>query len=287
MKISQKYLLNSLVAALLLFAGAVSVHADTALHQDEANLHSGKAFALGIGLGVVRFDTNVKVTDKMSGGTRYLDLEGNLDLPEISHVTTLYGVYKFNEYHKVMFGYFAINRQSSLLSIDENYDDLIVINADVSVSDKTKFYNLSYGYTLFQDDRSDVTFVAGINGLDLKLLVAASGQITVGDTSRSDAVVAEANIFAPLPLIGLNFGFSFTPEWSIATKIVFVGGSFGDVSAGVLQTSINAQYQFARNAGLLMGMTYFDADVTIDDESDVTDVSYGYDGALIGLHFAF
>mgnify|MGYP001815456988 FL=1 len=185
------------------------------------------------------------------------------------------------------FGYFAINRQSSLLSIDENYDDLIIINADVSISDKTKFYNLSYGYTLFQDDRSDVTFVAGINGLDLKLLVEASGQITVGDTSRSDAVVAEANIFAPLPLIGLNFGFSFTPEWSIATKIVFVGGSFGDVSAGVLQTSINAQYQFARNAGLLMGMTYFDADVTIDDESDVTDVSYGYDGALIGLHFAF
>jgi hypothetical protein len=263
------------------------VHADTVLHQDEANLHKGNAFALGVGLGVVRFDTNVKVTDKVSGGTRYLDLEGNLDLPEISHVTTLYGAYKFNEYHKVLFGYFAINRQSSLLSIDENYDDLIIINADVSISDKTKFYNLSYGYTLFQDDRSDVTFVAGINGLDLKLLVEASGQITVGDTSRSDAVVAETNIFAPLPLIGLNFGFSFTPEWSIATKIVFVGGSFGDVSAGVLQTSINAQYQFARNAGLLMGMTYFDADVTIDDESDVTDVSYGYDGALIGLHFAF
>ena len=278
---------NFFVAILLLLSGALSVHADTVLHQDEANLHSGKAFALGIGLGVVRFDTNVKVTDKMSGGTRYLDFEGNLDLPEISHVTTLYGAYKFNEYHKVMFGYFAINRQSSLLSIDENYDDLIIINADVSISDKTKFYNLSYGYTLFQDDRSDVTFVAGINGLDLKLLVEASGQITVGDTSRSDAVVAEANIFAPLPLIGLNFGFSFTSEWSIATKIVFVGGSFGDVSAGVLQTSINAQYQFARNAGLLMGMTYFDADVTIDDESDVTDVSYGYDGALIGLHFAF
>ena len=43
----------------------------------------------------------------------------------------------------------------------------------------------------------------------------------------------------------------------------------------------------ARNAGLLLGMTYFDADVTIDDENDVMDVSYGYDGALIGLHFAF
>ena len=36
-----------------------------------------------------------------------------------------------------------------------------------------------------------------------------------------------------------------------------------------------------------MGMNYFSANDTIDDERDVTDVSYGYDGTLIGLHFAF
>jgi len=36
-----------------------------------------------------------------------------------------------------------------------------------------------------------------------------------------------------------------------------------------------------------MGITYFNADVRIDDETDVTDVSYGYTGAFIGMHFAF
>ena len=80
MKTSPKNFLNSLVAILLLLPGALSVHADTALHQDEANLHKGSDFALGIGFGIVKFDTNVKVTDKVIGGTRYLDLEGNLDL---------------------------------------------------------------------------------------------------------------------------------------------------------------------------------------------------------------
>ena len=54
--------------------------------------------------------------------------------------------------------------------------------------------------------------------------------------------------------------------WSLSTKISLVGGSFGDVSASVLQTSINSHYQFTKHTGLLLGMTYFNADVKSDDE---------------------
>lgn len=282
-----RYCLRLFNACIFFAVFSTHVNAGTALHADEPNLYQGNNFALGAGFGIVKFDTNVKVTDKQNGSTRYLDLEGNLDLPEISHVNTLYGAYRFNEKHSMLFGYFGINRSASLLKINENFNDLILIDAEVTISDKTRFYYLSYGYSLFHDDRSDITFVAGLNGLDLRLLAEASGQITVNGVTRSNELVAEANIFAPLPLIGLNFGFSFTPKWSVATKISLVGGSFGDVSAGVLQTSINTLYQFNQHIGLLMGITYFNADVEIDDEADVTDVSYGYTGAFIGMHFGF
>jgi hypothetical protein len=36
-----------------------------------------------------------------------------------------------------------------------------------------------------------------------------------------------------------------------------------------------------------MWITYFNAAVTIDDETDKTDVAYGYDGGFIGMHFGF
>ncbi len=81
--------------------------------------------------------------------------------------------------------------------------------------------------------------VAG-NGMDFRLLVEASGQITVGETTKTNDVLAVADVFVPLPLIGLNFGFSVTPKWSVATKISLVGGSFEDISAAVIQTSINS-----------------------------------------------
>ena len=55
----------------------------------------------------------------------------------------------------------------------------------------------------------------------------------------------------------------------------------------MLDTSINARYQFAKHAGLLMGITYFDANVDIDDDDEVTEVRYGYSGLFLGLHFGF
>jgi hypothetical protein len=73
-----------------------------------------------------------------------------------------------------------------------------------------------------------------LNALDLRLLFEASGQITIDNTTRSNAIVAEANVFAPLPLIGLNFGYSYTPKWRLSTRISLVVGSYDDISATVL-----------------------------------------------------
>ncbi len=281
------YCLYLIIVYLLFGHGSTLVHAGTALQNDEANLYDDRRIALGIGIGIARFDTNVKVTDKQGGGSHYLDLEGNLDLPETSQLTTIYGGFKFNDRHRLLFAYFAINRHVSLVDVDKNYGDLIFVNSNVDISDKTRFYNISYGYTMFRDDRSNIILVAGINGMDLRLLVEASGTITVGGTTKSNAIVVDANVFAPLPLVGVNFGFNFTPKWKLAAKISLVGGTYEDVSARVLQTSLDTGYKLSKHAALLMGITYFNAAVIIEDEVDKTDISYSYIGAFVGMYFTF
>jgi hypothetical protein len=282
-----KYYLYLITVFLLFGLGSTLLHAAAALHNDDVNLYDGDKFALGVAIGAVQFDTNAKVTDKQSGGSHYIDLEGNLDLPEVSRLNMLYGGYKFNKKHSLLFGYFAIDRHVSTVGVDKNYEDLIIVDANIEVSDNTQFYYLSYGYSLFYDDRSNVTLMAGINGIDLTLLAEASGSITVGGTTKSDAKVVEANIFAPLPLIGLNFRFSFTPKWSIRTKISLIGGTYEDVNASVLQTSISSGYRLSKHVVILLGITYFNAAVTVDDEAVKTDIGYGYTGVFAGMHFAF
>ena len=272
------------ITGLLLVYAVSAAHADT--EPDRIELYKSGRFALGIGAAVVKFDSKVKFTDKQSGNSIFLDPEGNLDLPETSHVTTFYGAWNINPKHSLSFSFFNINRESSIIDIDETFEDVRVVG-NAKISDTTDFYQFTYGYALFNDERSKIKLVAGIYGLDLKYVFEAEGQITEDGVTSAGSVYEEAKVFAPLPLIGLDFWYSFTPEWALNTKVSFVAGSYEDVSAGVLQTSINAQYRFTDHVGLMFGLAYFDADVEIEDDIEKIDITYGYNGGYIGMHFIF
>ena len=271
----------------LLFALVAStVHANA--EPDQIELYNSSRFALGIGAAIVKFDTKLKFTDKTrtTFNSIFIDPEGTLGLPETSSVTTFYGTWNINPRHSVGLSYFSVNRESSLLNIDETFEDVRVVG-NAKITDATNFYRLNYGYTLFNDDRSKIKLAAGIYGLDLKYVFEAEGQITQDGVTTSGSIKEEAKVFAPLPLVGLDMWFSFTPSWGMNTRVVFVAGSYEDVSAGVLQTSVNALYRFSDHVGLVFGLAYFDADVEIEDDIDKKEISYGYDGGFIGMHFIF
>ncbi len=278
---------NSLALTFVLLLAAV---ASTAYADIEANknLYEGDRFALGIGAAIVRFDTKLKFTDKTRTNfdSIFIDPEGTLGLPETSSITTFYAAWSINPRHSISASYFSVDRESSLLNIDETFEDIRVVG-NAKISDNTNFYRVNYGYALFNDERSKINLAAGIYGLDLKYAFEAQGQITQDGMTTSGTIKEEANVFAPLPLIGLDFWYSFIPEWSLNTKVVFVVGSYEDVSASVLQTSINALYRFTDHVGLLFGLAYFDADVEIEDAVEKKEIAYGYNGGFIGMHFIF
>jgi hypothetical protein len=273
---------------MILLSTLVMPAAQAKTEADQVKLYESNSFVLGIGAAIVKFDTKLKFTDKTRStfDSIFIDPEGTLDLPETSSVTTFYGVWNINPRHSVGLSYFSVNRESSLINIDETFED-VRIQGDVKITDATNFYRLNYGYTLFNDYRSKIKLHAGIYGLDLKYVFEARGEIIQGGVTTSGSIQEEAKVFAPLPLIGLDMWYSFTPRWGINTKVAFVAGSYEDVSAGVLQTSVNAQYRFTDHVGLVFGLAYFDADVVIEDAVEKIDVAYGYDGGFIGMHFIF
>lgn len=271
-----------LLSMILIFSTVTSI-SDASAEQEQV-LYKNSKFALGVGSAIVKFDTNIKFTNKQTRKKIYLDLEGNLDLPEVSGVTTIYGFYQFKPKHMFGFSFFNINRESEVFNIDKTFEDVNIVGK-TSITDTTSFYRLDYGYNLFNDSHSKIDLMAGIYGLDLKYVFKAEGELTVDGVTSSGSLEEESKIFAPLPLIGLNFRFRITDSWSLATKLAFVIGSYEDLSATVTQTSINALYAFDRNIGVVMGLTYFDADVVIEDDLEKQNISYGYDGAYIGMHF--
>ena len=243
-------------------------------------------FGLGVGYALARFDTNFKFKNKQTGISVFIDGEGTLGLPESDILPVLYGAYRFTNKHSIGFSYFRVKRESTLLDFDDTVDD-ITITGQVTLRDNTSFYNLFYGYSLYEDQRSRVQGLIGINGLDLKYIFEANGTITYPDSSATATYEVEESLFAPLPLLGFQFWYAFTPKWSLDTKVAFVAGQYQETKAWVVNTSITSKYQFNKHVGGLLGVAYFDAEVTIEDSEERTDINYGYDGLFLGLHIVF
>ena len=246
-----------------------------------------KKGVIGVGLAAVRFDTKIRFIDKQSGVSVFLDPEGNLDLPEVARVNTFYAAYRLAKKHSIGAAYFAVKRDTTFFNQEINVEDVIILNGRASLSDDTKFYFIDYAYTLFADDRSNVKGLLGIAGLDLKYTFDASGEIIIDGAPTTDTYYKDASVFAPLPLFGIDLSFSFTPKWSVTTKVALVAGSYEDITASALQVRTDARYWFTNHVGGVIGLSYFNADVTIDEEKDIKEITYGYGGAYAGLHFAF
>ncbi|MFW2373847.1 MAG: hypothetical protein ACN4GM_12055 [Gammaproteobacteria bacterium] len=243
-------------------------------------------FQIGIGFSMVRFNSNVKYTDNTNDRSLFVDAEGTLGLEKWDSLPVLYGTYKINNKNLVGFSYFQVKRSTSLFNFEDDIGDAVV-KGDITFSDETQFFNIYYGHTLFQDDRSFVLMKFGINSLDLKYALEATGEISYRDLSISSEHREETGVFAPLPLFGLKLMHRFDQNWSVSTDVSWIAGNYEDTRGWIVQTNVIALYRFNKNFGGLIGVTYFDADITINDQFDTTEVQYSYDGLFLGLHMVF
>lgn len=275
----------SIISPAVVASDAVTTTSDSVVFNDYGEQR--KKGLAGIGLAAVRFDTKIRFIEKQSGVSVFLDPEGNLDLPEIARVNTFYAAYRLAKKHVIGAAYFAVKRDTTFFNQEINADDIVILNGQASLSDDTKFYFLDYGYTLFHDHRSNVKGLLGIAGLDLKYTFEASGEIVIDGVPTTGNYYKDASVFAPLPLFGIDLSFAFTPKWSVATKVALVAGSYEEIKASAFQARTDARYWFTKNVGGVVGISYFNADVTINEQTERKEITYGYGGAYAGLHFAF
>jgi hypothetical protein len=250
-------------------------------------LDSKSDTGLGMGIALVRFDTSLKLTEKKSGRTVFIDADGTLGLPETDILPIIYGQYRFSQKHAIGFNYFKVKRESHLFDLNKKFGD-VHIKGNSVIRDETYFFNIKYVNTVHENNHSRVQILYGLNALDIKYGLEAIGEITFnGDLPISGEFKEEANVFVPLPLIGLDLMTEFTPQWKLNAQISLVAGSYQDVKAWVVNTNINVVYQINEQVGVILGLAYFDADVHVSDDIGITEIKYGYDGVIFGLHLVF
>jgi hypothetical protein len=210
-----------------------------------------------------------------------------MELPEVRTIPLIYGYWRPSSKHGLGFGYFSVRRDSELVAIDRNFGDLS-LDGRATLTDETRFYALTYNYTFFQDSRAFLFASFGIKAIDLEYQFDAAGVLSLDGEPIESGVYSETlDQFAPIPLIGIDAWFALTDNWSFGARAAFVAGDVSDVRAVITESSIRAKYAFNENIGLIMGINYFDGDITINDTDRKTEINYGFDGLLLGIDVGF
>jgi hypothetical protein len=255
--------------------------------DDSNSLALSRTLSVGVAAGLMRFDTNFKFTDRDTGLSVFLDAEGSMGLPEVDIIPLIYGYWRPSAKHGLGFGYFSVRRESELIVIDRNFDELTV-DGRAALSDDTRFYALTYNYTLFQDSRAFLFASFGIKAIDLLYEFKAAGTVSLdGEPVQSGRYDETLEQFAPVPLIGIDAWFALTNKWSFGARAAFVAGEVSDVRAVIAESSIRAKYEFNEHVGLIMGLNYFDGDITINESDVKTEINYGFEGLMLGLDVGF
>ena len=280
--------MNAKETGLALLAALLCMPVAAAQDPDDVNsLTLNRTLSVGIAAGLMRFDTNFKITDRNSSASVFLDAEGTLQLPETKAIPLVYGFWRPSPKHGLGFGYFSVRRNSELIAIDRNFDALN-LDGRATLADDTRFYALTYNYTVFRDSRAFVFASFGIKAIDLEYQFDAVGAISLdGEVIESGRYSKTIAQFAPIPLAGIDAWFALTDKWLFGARAAFVAGEVSDVRALIVESSIRAKYEFNRHVGLFMGVNYFDGDITINGADDKQEINYGFEGLMFGIDVGF
>jgi hypothetical protein len=177
------------------------------------------------------------------------------------------------ERHLVRLSAFAIHRSAAKrIEKDISFDneDYFVDERVDSLLNITMF-GLTYGYRILVRPRGELTGTFGIQIAD----VEANAVV------RSRVVRESESGVAPLPLVGVEGRFDFTPRWAVEARAQYLTVDVSQVSGSILDARLALTWRV--NPYLAMGLGYrsFQIDVDSADEDTPGFVDLSVDGPLL------
>lgn len=207
-------------------------------------------------------DTNTEVAINSSIGNigTTVDMERDLGTDDNLSVPRIDGYYRFNDQHRLEFGWFNIKRKGTkvtTLEIDIG-DETFLASSDIATKVDTSFLKLAYAYSFYKSPKVELSFIAGLNVLDYSLSV----------NNRTNSTVETAEVTAPLPIFGMSMDYAIAPDWLVHFKFETFYIELEDKIRGSLFNSeLGFEYRVLDNMGVGLGFNRFALDAKVKSSS--------------------
>jgi len=201
------------------------------------------------------------------------NLEDDLGLDRDLSLARVEGYYRLGRKHRLQFGYFTFKRDAQRV-INKPItigDHEFILNGQVDSKVKNTITEIGYMYSLRQTDRFEVSGTFGIHWLDMESRFIGETAFGVFETSVADAA-------GPLPLIGIDIDYAFTPRWIVSFRGMLFSLEIDTYDGSLTDLRGSLEYYFMNNLGVGFGINRFDMDLSYSDKGRTGELSWGYDG---------
>jgi hypothetical protein len=189
-----------------------------------------------------------------------LDFEDDLGLDDQDFLPSFDASYRFNRKSRIEASFFSLSRDGTReLSRTIDFGDrTFEIGTEIESHFDTDIFRVSYAFSFVNNPQAEFGFSAGLHVLDV-----GTGISTLGGTL---SVEKDADITAPLPVVGLHGGYAFSPVVSAWGRSQLFSLSIDRYSGTLLDLYGGLQYDFTPNLGIAGGFQYYHVDVDVEGE---------------------
>ncbi|MEH6548913.1 MAG: hypothetical protein V7711_10770 [Pseudomonadales bacterium] len=219
-----------------------------------------------------------------------IDLE-DIGLKQTSSSGRLGLSWRFKKRHQLTIEHFRFHRGNrATLEKDISWEGITVeAGSFIGVNFDNDIYDISYAYSFIDTGKHHLAGSIGIYlarvELGLEASVGVTGEIIEDGEYRGSASTSR-KLDAPLPLFGLVYDYSPTPNWMLTASGQYFGLDIGDLDGGAYNLSVDARY-FFKHIYVGAGYGSFGLDVNARKQGFKGTIDWSYEGPrfYIGAKF--
>jgi hypothetical protein len=251
-------------------------------------------FQLRLGEFFPNLDSSVRMDADFGRPGDGLDFERDLGLSDSKE--TFYGgvSWRFSPRHILELEYFDFAR-GGITTADRAWDignTTVLATGQIASTIDMRITRLTYQYMLLKDSKKEMSIMLGTHIARFSTSLALSGDLFVNGTPvfvlPEQAIVEVAKTELPLPHLGFNMNYAFTPRLTGTAMLLGFALEIDDYDGSLVEANLALQYRIGQHFGIGGGLKAFFLDVT-ENRNNIVDFKSDFDfyGPAIFATFTF
>lgn len=269
--------LNTLFMLATYFASSVAAQES----DSSKKFHPFLTDTFHIGLGVYGADKKVELD--VGGGP---GIEEKIDSSDSQSTGLLDFRWRFTENWSFWGQYWSLNSEASKVlnsNIEWNGYTYPAGGTGIRAGVDTSIARLFFGRSFFKKPNSEFGIGAGIHLLKIDAFIEGRATWTdPGGTMQDSFRHEDVATTLPLPNLGAWYAYSWSPKWIVTARLDWFDIEIGKYSGRLLNSEVAVNYQFAKYAGIGLGVNGFSI------KADVTESGWtgGFESTQLGPRLA-